>query len=89
MGLLTAPAAGRQSGATGQACSGHSSGAERLGERAERPPPLSRAQGSECDGTGGRNGDNGRAAFAFFHSQARSSSPEGLGEPREPVASLK
>ncbi|XDA76133.1 hypothetical protein R6Z07F_006293 [Ovis aries] len=39
-------------GAAGQACSGHSSGAERLGERAERPPAPSRAQGSQCDGTG-------------------------------------
>lgn len=44
--------------------------AVRLGQHAERPPSLSRVwlcwdQRSECDGTRGRNGEDGRAAFTF------------------------
>ena len=88
-GLLTRPGSRQQAVAPlGKSAPVTPLAALWLGQRAEHPLSLSWDQRSECDETRGWNGEEGRAAFAFFHSQARSSSPEGFGEPREPVPSL-
>ena len=64
------PAAGRKQQAVGRAAPVTRLAAVRLGQHAERPPSLSRCG---CGGTRGRNGQDGRAAFVFFYSRARSS----------------
>ena len=66
-GLLTRPGSRQEAAAPlGRSAPVTPLAAVRLGQRAEHPPSLSWDQRSECDGTRGRNGEDGRAGFYFL-----------------------
>ena len=66
-GLLTRPGSRQEAVAPlGRSAPVTPLAAVRLGQRAERPPSLSWDQRSECDGTRGRKGEDGRAALLSF-----------------------